>query len=126
TTVSSTAVTRLYNEDSIEATGLGLRDSSLTFAGNSTGAEASANRASNSLALNGASSQAASAGVANLQTSSANVQADATSTVAVSLAGGTELLPQAAVTGSSITIGGNTTTALARGNAATNALNVEA
>ncbi|TNE45366.1 MAG: S-layer family protein [Sphingomonadales bacterium] len=121
--VSSTANTTLYNEDRLDADGLGLSDSSILIDGNSTMAEASANRASNSLVLNGAASQAANAGLTNQQFSAATVTSEATTTATVDLMGD-GIVP--AVSNSSVAISGNSTTALARGNAASNVLNVEA
>lgn len=121
---TSTASTTLYNQDSLATTGTGLNNSSLTISGNNTAAEASANRASNSLVLNGSALQSASGGVANNQQSSAAVTANASTDASVHLAGGNVDVPAAALNGSGVTIADNSTTALARGNAATNALNV--
>lgn len=124
TEVTSTASTTLYNEDRTADATTGLLNSSATISGNSTIAEASSNRASNSLALNGSAAQAASAGVVNVQNSAAEVAATATTAASLSLNGGTTAAP--AASGSSVTIADNSTTALARGNSASNALNVSA
>ncbi|MDP9607404.1 UNVERIFIED_ORG: hypothetical protein J2W38_007225 [Variovorax paradoxus] len=124
TSVSSTATTRLYNQDQTAAATTGLVNSTATISGNSTTAEASANRADNSVALNGTAVQGASAGLNNLQLSSAAVTASASTSATFKLEGTSPATPAALNSG--ITIDGNSTTALARGNAATNALNLSA
>lgn len=124
TAVSSTATTRLYNQDQAASATTGLANSTVAVSGNSTVAEASANRADNSVALNGAAVQGANAGLANTQTSSAAVTATASTSATFKLDGTAPAT--AAALNSGITIDGNSTTALARGNAATNVLNVSA
>ncbi|MFA7439967.1 MAG: hypothetical protein WCZ66_03260 [Sphingomonadaceae bacterium] len=126
TTATSSATTRLYNEDRIATIGLGLANSSVTMSGNSTVGEASANRAVNSVTLNTGTTQTASAGIANDQQSTAAVNANATTFANVTLAGGDALAPAAALANGGVTIAGNSTRALARGNTATNVLNVAA
>lgn len=134
TSVTSTASTRLYNEDQIATATSGLVDSSLTIGDNSTVAEASANRALNTLSISGGAAQGASAGIANAQSSSAAVQSNATTSATLMLAAdpgdplaSPDPIPaSAALNGSSAAISGNSTTALARGNAATNVLNASA
>ncbi|KQW57196.1 beta strand repeat-containing protein [Variovorax sp. Root411] len=122
TSVGSTATTRLYNQDQTAAATSGLVDSTMTVTGNGTAAEASANRAVNAVALNGAALHGASAGLANTQTSGAAVTATASTSATFQLEGSAP----ATSLNSGITIGGNSTTALARGNLASNALNVSA
>lgn len=94
---------------------LGMRDSRYAISGNTNIAEASANRAANSASLTG-TDMTRSVGLANSQTSMAQVQASATT--------GTGYLASAAnpvaVAGSTILIEDNVSTALARGNAADN------
>jgi hypothetical protein len=124
TSVSSTASTRLYNQDQVATATAGLANSSVTVTGNSTTAEASANRADNSVALNGAALQGANAGLVNTQSSSAAVASNATTSATFQLNGTAPA--SAAALNSGVTIDGNSTTSLARGNAATNALNVAA
>lgn len=124
TSVASTASTRLYNQDQTAAATTGLVNSSVAVTGNSTTAEASANRADNSVALNGAALQGANAGLVNTQNSSAAVTSNATTSATFQLNGTAPAT--AAALNSGVTIDGNSTTALARGNAATNALNVAA
>ena len=124
TSVSSTATTRLYNQDQTASATTGLANSTATIGGNSTTAEASANRADNSVALNGAAVLGANAGLNNTQTSSAAVTANASTSATFKLEGTSPAT--AAALNSGITIDGNSTTALARGNAASNALNVSA
>ncbi|RYF83388.1 MAG: S-layer family protein [Comamonadaceae bacterium] len=122
TSVSSTASTSLYNQDGVLDTTPGLSASSLTISGNSTIAEASANRATNSLSVVDAASLGASTAVLNVQTNASQVSASATASVGVALNGGNLPLGYAA-DGSSIALNGNSTSALARGNTATNVLN---
>ncbi|MGJ7528868.1 beta strand repeat-containing protein [Variovorax sp. GB1P17] len=114
--VSSTATTSLYNEDRLVPNTTGLVGGSFTVSGNSTIAEASANRATNTAAVTGDAAQGASAGIVNVQGSTGAVTATAVTTARVTLAGAVPL------NGSSVSLDGNTTAALARGNAATNVL----
>jgi hypothetical protein len=115
-TVDSTASTTIYNDDRAVAGTQGLNNGAVTVSGNSTFAEASANRATNTLTVASGATQGASAGIANVQQSAAGVTASATTAAGVTLAGPLPL------NGGSISIDGNTTAALARGNAATNVL----
>lgn len=124
TSVSSTATTRLYNQDQTASATTGLANGTATISGNTTTAEASANRADNSVALNGAAVLGASAGLNNSQSSSAAVTANASTSATFKLEGTSPAT--AAALNSGITIDGNSTTALARGNAASNVLNVSA
>jgi hypothetical protein len=66
----------------------------------------------------------AAVGVTNSQISDAEVTSTAMTTAGTALASDFATVP--ALNGGSVTVGGNTTTALARGNAATNALNYAA
>jgi hypothetical protein len=115
-TVSSTAATTIYNDDRAVAGTQGLNNGAVSVSGNSTFAEASANRATNTLTVASGATQGASAGIANVQQSAAGVTASATTAAGVTLAG------PAPLNGGSVSIDGNTTAALARGNAATNVL----
>lgn len=120
TSVESTAITSLYNVDRAAAATSGLVNSSFAMDGNTTYAEASANRAANTMTLNGSASQGASGGVFNLQTSDATATANATTNAGLTLAGDTAI---AALSNSTVSLDSNSTTALARGNTATNVLN---
>jgi len=120
TSVESTAITSLYNVDRAAAATSGLVNSSFAMDGNTTYAEASANRAANTMTLNGSASQGASGGVFNLQTSDATATANATTNAGLTLAGDTAI---AALSNSTVSLDSNCTTALARGNTATNVLN---
>ncbi|WP_082826063.1 beta strand repeat-containing protein [Croceicoccus estronivorus] len=123
TAATATAVTSIYNDDGAAIATDGLTNSTVVIAGNSTQAEASANRAVNTMDVSAGSSLGASAGINNAQFSSAVVQSSATTSASVTVAGDTGI---AAADSSSVTLGGNTTTALARGNSATNVLNYSA
>jgi hypothetical protein len=127
TSVTASAVTNIYNDEADVLETDGLLDGSVTVAGNVTMAEASANRAINAADVSASASLVASAGVANLQTSSADVSALAITNAGVTLAGDSAgATTWAAIDASSIMLGANTTSSLARGNAATNVLNYEA
>jgi hypothetical protein len=112
-TASASATTSFAN-----GAGGGLDTSSFIVAGNVTGADASGNRAINVVSLNAGATGNASAGLANSQMSDAVVISAAVTNAAY----GVGVLPGAAMQDSSISIGGNSTTALARGNVADNQL----
>jgi len=96
----------------------GLDTSSFTIADNVTGADASANRAINAVSVTAGATGNADAGLANSQMSDAVVTGSAFTDAAhmVGVSRG------AAVRDSSISVDGNSTTALARGNVADNRL----
>ncbi|WP_336980540.1 hypothetical protein [Altererythrobacter fulvus] len=125
TSATATAVTNIYNEDGTYLTTDGVVDGSVKITGNSTTAEASANRAVNVADASAGSSLGASVGIVNAQNSIADVTANATTNAGVVIAGD-DVLDAAALNGSSVTLGTNTTASLARGNSATNALNYSA
>jgi hypothetical protein len=114
-TISSTASTSIHNDDNAAPTP-GLINGALTISGNSTFAEASANRAANTATVAGSATQGASVGIVNVQGSAAGVTATASTVANATLTGAVPL------NGSSVSLDGNTTVALARGNAATNVL----
>ncbi|PKO69495.1 MAG: hypothetical protein CVU22_04780 [Betaproteobacteria bacterium HGW-Betaproteobacteria-16] len=119
TTVTSTATTTLNNQEALASdTGTAVR-STLSILDNTTAAEATANQALNTASVTGTASQAASVALRNIQDSSADVTATATSAARVALAP----LNSTALNSSSVVLDGNSTTALARGNSATNVLN---
>ena len=133
--VNSTAQTLIFNED-ITDTGTGdttatsgLLNSSVAMSNNVTTAEASSNRALNSLSVS-ATNSAATAAVGNFQDSNNAVTAVASSETAATsikmvLYGEpvTESVADYAASGSTVTMANNSTTALARGNSASNTLN---
>ena len=137
--INSTAQTFIFNTDADDifvdgGTGgtdttatSGLLNSSVTMSNNATTAEASANRALNSLSVS-ATNSAATAAVGNFQDSSNDVAAVASYTTigmaldVQGLTGGAETSDYVA-SGSTMTMANNSTTALARGNSASNALN---
>jgi hypothetical protein len=114
-TISSTASTSIHNDDNAAPTP-GLINGALTISGNSTFAEASANRAANTATVASSATQGASVGIVNVQGSAAGVTATASTVANATLTGAVPL------NGSSVSLDGNTTVALARGNAATNVL----
>lgn len=119
TAVQAAAATTLSNDDT-GAGAIGVSNGAFTISGNSTYAEASANRAINTAAVAAGATQGASVAVANSQSSTAAATATASTIAAVGLTTGLPLN-----TGS-IALDGNTTVALARGNAATNTLDASA
>ena len=114
-TVSSTAATSIHNDDNAAPTTT-LANGALTISGNSTFAEATANRATNTATVASSATQGASAGILNVQGSTAGVTATSNTVANATLSG---VMP---LNGSSVSLDGNTTAALARGNAATNVL----
>ena len=128
-TVTSTATTSIANNEAAATATTGLVDSTLVANGNATYSEASANRATNSLALDGASALTATGGVSNRQNSFATVEANATSSLDLTLTGTVEntgatpaINAAGALSGSTVTMEGNSTEALARANRAVNTL----
>jgi hypothetical protein len=122
--VDADAATTISNQDLGGADNSGIFNGSVTVSGNSTMAEASANRAVNLANVSAGASLGAAVGVTNSQISDAEVTSTAMTTAGTALASEFAAVP--ALNGGSVTVGGNTTTALARGNAATNALNYAA
>lgn len=122
--LSSTALTTAYNTDSTDTTTTGILNGSATLSKNATTAEASANRVANSLAVS-ATNNGATAAIGNEQHSDTGVTAVASSSsynLALQADSG-EAGTAYAASGSSLAMEGNSTTALARGNSASNALN---
>jgi hypothetical protein len=117
--LDSTATTSLYNYERNEAEYLGTDGSTVSFASNATTAEASANRVANAVAITGMSDTSASAALNNTQQSSTTVNATADSDIEYAMTASGSAY---AADSSAITIDGNTTTALARGNTANNAM----
>lgn len=118
--LDSTATTTLFNTDYADTAGaLGTEDSKVAINGNATTAEASANRVANVMQFS-AVDNGATAALGNSQSSTASVDATATTTArfAISTTGETNV----AVDGSAVNMDGNSTTALARGNSASNAM----
>ncbi|WP_295446208.1 autotransporter-associated beta strand repeat-containing protein, partial [Sphingorhabdus sp. EL138] len=120
--VASTARSDIYNLDKDAASTTGAAGSVVTLTGNATTAEGTANRISNLLSAL-ATDNGATAGLNNSQASAAGVTVNATSSVGYRLASLLDVVP---ATDSSISVDGNSTTALARGNSASNALNYNA
>lgn len=118
--LDSTATTNLFNTDYEDAAGaLGTEDSKVAINGNATTAEASANRVANVMQFS-AVDNGATAALGNSQTSTASVDATATTTAEFGIA--TTGATNVAVDGSAVNMDGNSTTALARGNSASNAM----
>ena len=120
--LASTARLDIYNLDKDAASTTGTVGSVITLTGNATTAEGTANRITNALSAL-ATDNGATAGLNSSQASAAGVTVNATSSVGYGLA---SLLAVVPATDSSISVDGNSTTALARGNSASNALNYNA
>jgi hypothetical protein len=120
-TLQSTATTQVYNEDR-GAASTGLLNSTLTIERNVTLSEATSNRATNTATVS-ATETGTTTVLGNTQANTAAVTSTAKSTVGVTLAGDGTL---AAANGSAIALNSNVTSALARGNSASNVLNYEA
>ena len=118
-TLDSSATTSLYNLDRTLADNLGTDGSSVSFAGNSTTAEASANRVANAVSVNATAETNATAALNNTQISGTTVNATATSSVAYVMTADETLYP---ADSSTVSIDGNTTASLARGNTANNTM----
>jgi len=124
---NSVAASKIYNSDAASLETSGLQSGSIEFRGNSTTAQSVANLASIDLTVSANANNTANAMISNGQVSFADVSADATSTVQVILAGNDANAPLGLAAGdSSIRVNNNTTTAVARGNSASNVLNLEA
>jgi hypothetical protein len=131
-TLTSTAKTTAYNLDRYipaaapdpaigDPSTTGISNGSASLSRNTTTAEASSNRVTNSLAVS-ATDNGATAALGNEQVSSAGVTATASSS-SYKLDLTTAVTATYAANASSVAVEGNTTTALARGNSASNALN---
>ena len=126
-TLSSVASTSAYNSDSALLDNGGTFGSTLSMSGNSTMAEASANRATNLMAVYGSADMGATAAMANRQSSTTEVTASASASYGISLYGeGSEEVASQLSAESAYAIDGNSTTALARGNYASNGMSYEA
>lgn len=123
-TLTTTASTSIHNQDLVDTATDGLRSGSVSMNSNTTSAEASANRATNVALVNGAASQGATVALYNDQDSNTAVTANASSAITTTLAGtfisGDPATDLAAINAGSVSINGNTTTSLARGNSASN------
>jgi hypothetical protein len=117
---SSTAI--VNNSFSIDQSNLStasITDSSLSVSDNRQLAEAGANTSSNSLMVSAGALLNASAALGNDQTNNVAASASSTATVSAILE---SLTTPNALNGSSVAIVGNSSTAVARGNRATNAM----
>jgi hypothetical protein len=120
-TANTTLNASNYGSAFVDTTG--ISSGSVSFNGNMAVAEASSNRASNTMTLDGSASLAATGGVQNAQTNAQAASAEASSSVGIDLNGA---LASTAVLNSAVSVDGNSTTALARGNVVSNNLTVSA
>ena len=118
-TLNTLASLSVTNTDALNTAATGVSGGSVSLSGNTNLAEASANRALNSLNVGSGASNGATSALSNSQTSVNTVGATATSNVAFTMHGAG--VNNAAGT-SSISVSGNATQAMARGNVALNAL----
>ena len=123
--LTSSARTTANNLDRTDTTTVGILNGSASLSNNTTTAEASANRVANSVSF-AATNSTATAAIGNEQNSDTDTSASATgSSYRIGLAADPDDEDGVAyaASGSSISLDGNTTSALARGNSATNDLN---
>lgn len=118
-TLNTLASLSVTNTDALNTATTGVSGGSVSLSGNTNFAEASANRALNSLSVGSGASNGATSALSNSQSSASTVGATATSNVAFTMHGAG--VNNAAGT-SSISVSGNATQAMARGNVALNAL----
>ncbi|OYU34934.1 MAG: hypothetical protein CFE35_13730 [Novosphingobium sp. PASSN1] len=127
--VTSTANTVLANTEYDPTSNIpansakGVKDGSVALNGNATTAEGSGNRVSNQLSVAATATNGASAVLGNSQDNAAGVTTAAQTTVNYRLQPSTQV---ASADASTVSIDGNSTTALARGNTANNTLNYAA
>jgi hypothetical protein len=124
-TVTTTATTDVYNIGLGDTTTTGVVNGSVSMSNNATRSESTANRASNTMLVGADANLGSTAALVNQQSSSAVTQADATSNFNVGVAG-TSGASLESLNNSSVSIEGNSTLALARGNSASNTLNYSA
>lgn len=127
-TLSTTAETSVFNQELANINDLetnGVITGTVEVNGNRTFAESSANRATNGVLIEGVANQGATAALANHQQSNTTVSASATSNLNIGL-NGTDAVDaindRAPLDRSSISMAGNVTQALARGNTASNTM----
>lgn len=129
-TADATATTTIVNQEGSATPATDsdrVVNSSITADGNDTLARAIANTATNSMALGGNASFAATGGVINRQDSDAAVSADNITTVRFNIDSSTAVTPTTAVVdASSVSVSDNTAQTIARGNVATNSLTASA
>ena len=123
---TASASTNIFNDDEADPDTAGLVNGSIDVSGNSTKAQAGGNLSTNIANVSALASLTASAGVVNSQSNTGAISADATTDASVTINADDLPLVTAAASGSSITLGNNTTQALAQGNASTNVLNYSA
>jgi len=122
-TVTTTASTDIYNIGLGDTTTTGVVNGSVSMSNNATRSESTANRASNTMLVGADANLGSTAALVNQQSSSAVTQADATSAMRLGVSGTN---PVESLNASSVSIEGNSTLALARGNSASNTLNYSA
>jgi hypothetical protein len=128
-TADATAITSIVNQEGSTTVTDSDRvvSSSITADGNDTLARSIANTATNSMALGGNASFAATGGVINRQDSDAAVSADNITSVSFNIDSSTATTKATAVVdASSVSVSGNSAQTIARGNVATNSLTASA
>lgn len=122
-TLTTSAVTSVYNIGSADTSTTGVVNGNVSMSDNVTRSESTANRAANTVSVGADANLGSTAALINQQASSATTTANATSTVRMGVSG-TD--PLESLDTSSVSIEGNSTLALARGNSASNTLNYTA
>lgn len=124
-TLTTTATTDVYNIGNTDVTTTGIVNGSVSMSDNATRAESTANRAANTVSVGADANLGSTAALINQQASQVATTANATSTVRLAVTG-TDTSSLESLDASSVSIEGNSTLALARGNSASNTLNYTA
>ncbi len=124
-TLTTTATTDVYNIGNTDVTTTGIVNGSVSMSDNATRAESTANRAANTVSVGADANLGSTAALINQQASGVATTANATSTVRLAVTG-TDTSSLESLDASSVSIEGNSTLALARGNSASNTLNYTA
>jgi hypothetical protein len=122
-TLTTSAVTEVFNIGAADAATTGLVNGSASMSDNATRSESTANRAANTVSVGADANLGSTASLVNQQASSVTTTADATSSISAGISGTS---PLESLDNSSLSIEGNSTLALARGNSASNTLNYTA
>lgn len=120
--LTADARTSVTNVEAIDTETTGIVDGSVSMSSNVTRAEATVNRAANTLSVGADADLGSTAALVNQQYSNADAQALASSNIALAVHGDATD-PVQTVRGSSAAVEGNMTIALARGNSTSNMLN---
>lgn len=117
--LDTTARSYIYNGDLVDASTNGVSNGTVEVNGNTTLAESTANRAVNTAIVNASANQGGNVALGNHQDNDSVVNSTAQSIIRIGMFGDVD---SGASSSSTLSIDGNVTQALARGNAANNAV----